>query len=124
MPMSGTELRFAALVDFQGPLPACEPYRPPAERILAGDPVQTAHNYYSSSDGRFHSGVWTCQPGKWRVVFTENEFCQLTAGLLIVTGDDGKTQTFKAGDAFVSPSGFTGVWEVVEPARKVYAIYD
>lgn len=122
--MQTPPMRFAPLIDFAGPLPFCEPYRPPAERILAGDPVQTAHNFYSSADGRFHSGIWTCAPGKWRVVFAESEFCQLLEGVLVVTGDDGLVRTFRAGDAFVSPSGFTGTWEVIEAARKVYAIYE
>lgn len=117
-------MTFAPLIDFAGPLPHAEPYRPLAERVLAGDPVQTAHNLHSSPDGRFHSGIWTCAPGKWRVVFTETEFCQLLQGVLVVTGDDGVERTFREGDAFVSPSGFTGIWEVVEPARKVYAIYE
>ena len=76
-------LRFAPFIDFAGPLPPGEPYRPQTDRILAGDPVQTAHNFYSSADGRFQSGVWTCQPGKWRVVFTEHEFCQLLEGVLV-----------------------------------------
>jgi uncharacterized cupin superfamily protein len=48
----------------------------------------------------------------------------LLEGVLVVTGDDGMERTFRAGDAFVSPSGFTGIWEVVEPAKKVYAIYE
>ncbi|MCB1483430.1 MAG: cupin domain-containing protein [Hyphomicrobiaceae bacterium] len=125
MPEHTPALRFAPLIDFAGNLPPSEPYRPLAERILSGDPVQTAHNFYSSADGHFHCGVWTCQPGKWRVVFTEHEFCQILEGVLVVTGDDGASErTFRAGDAFVSPAGFTGIWEVIEPAKKVYAIYE
>jgi uncharacterized cupin superfamily protein len=31
---------------------------------------------------------------------------------------------YGAGDAFVSPAGFTGTWEVREHARKHYAIYE
>ena len=33
-------------------------------------------------------------------------------------------RTFRAGDAFVSPAGFTGTWEIVEPAKKLYAYYE
>ena len=104
--------------------PAPEPYRPPADRILAGDPVQRVWNLHSSDDGHFHSGVWECQPGKWRVVFTETEFCHLLEGVIVVTSQDGATRRFVAGEAFVSPSGFEGTWEVVELARKRYAIYE
>ncbi|MEQ1653863.1 MAG: transcriptional regulator, partial [Hyphomicrobium sp.] len=47
-------------------------YHPEADRILEGDPAQSAANMFSSADGRFNCGVWTCQPGKWRVVFSES----------------------------------------------------
>lgn len=106
----------------QGPAP--QHYRPDAERILAGDPAQTATILFQSADGRFASGIWECERGKWRVVFTESEFCQLLAGTIVVRGDDGSERTFKAGDAFVSPAGFTGTWEVVERAKKYFAYYE
>ena len=111
-------------IPFDGSLPEPQQYRPAADRIVAGDPAQTAWNLYSSADGRFHSGIWECGVGKWRVVFTEHEFCQLLEGEILVTGDDGSQRLYRAGDAFVSPSGFTGWWEVRRPARKYYAIYE
>jgi uncharacterized cupin superfamily protein len=27
------------------------------------------------------------------------------------------------GDPFVSAAGFTGTWEIIEPAKKLYAYY-
>jgi uncharacterized cupin superfamily protein len=117
-------LKIPALINFQGALPAPETFRPPAERIVAGDPVQQAQNLFSSADGRFHSGIWRAERGTWRVVFTESEFCHLLEGVITVRGDDGSVATFKAGDAFVSPAGFTGTWEIVEPAKKYYAFYE
>lgn len=115
---------FPALVEFSSAKLEASTYRPERDRILAGDPVQTATNLFSSGDEAFHCGIWTCEPGKWRVVFTETEFCQLTEGVIIVTGDDGVSRTFRAGDAFVTNEGFTGTWDVVERAKKVYAIYE
>lgn len=112
------------VIPFQGPLPEPQRYHPPAERIISGDPAQSATNLFQSTDGRFNSGIWESAPGKWRVVFTESEFCHLLAGVIVVRGDDGSERTFKAGDAFVSPAGFTGTWEVLEPAKKFYAFYE
>lgn len=120
--MPGAE--HASVISFKGPMPEPLRYAPDADRILSGNPAQTAWNLFSSTDGRFHSGIWESEPGAWRVVFTESEFCQLLAGKLIVTGDDGSVNTYVAGDAFVTPAGFTGTWEVVETARKVYAYYE
>jgi uncharacterized protein len=97
---------------------------PPPERVLVGAPVQRAFNQFTSSDGRFHCGIWEGAVGKWRVAFTENEFCHLLAGVVVVTDEAGRTRTFRAGDAFVTPAGFAGSWEVLEPARKYYAIYE
>lgn len=122
--MSDLPPTFQPVVDFSGPLPAPTQWRPPPDRVVSGDPAQRAWNLYASADGRFQSGIWECQPGKWRVIFTEHEFCHLLAGRIEVTGDDGSVRTFAAGDALVSPSGFTGYWNVLEPARKYYVIYE
>jgi len=112
------------VVSFQDPLPEPHRYRPQADRILSGDPAQAATNLFQSSDGRFNSGIWEAQRGKWRVVFAESEFCHLLSGVIVVTGDDGSQRTFRAGDAFVSPAGFSGTWEIVEAAKKLYAYYE
>lgn len=115
---------FPAVIALADSGPAPESYRPAADRLLTGDPVQTVSNRFSSTDGRFNCGIWTGAVGSWRVVFTENEFCHLLEGLVVVTGDDGSSRTFRAGDAFVMPAGFTGVWDIREPARKYYAVYE
>lgn len=44
--------------------------------------------------------------------------------MIVVTDEAGTRTTFRAGDAFVSPAGFTGTWEIVEPARKLFAFYE
>lgn len=120
-----TEIQdFPKLVLFQGVLPAGDVYHPADDRIVAGNPAQCAQNLFQSADGRFNSGIWSSDPGTWRVVFTEAEFCHIIEGVIIVRGDDGSEATFRAGDAFVTPAGFTGTWEVVEPAKKYYAVYE
>jgi len=58
------------------------------------------------------------------VRYTENEFCHLTAGRLIVIADTGERHEFAAGDSFVIPAGFAGTWEVVEDCSKLYAIFE
>ena len=115
---------FRPAISFDAAAPPANDYRPAPERIVSGDPAQRSWNYYSSPDGHFHSGLWECAVGKWRVIFTESEFCHLLAGVIVVTGDDGSEREFRAGDAFISPSGFTGWWDVRERARKYYAIHE
>jgi uncharacterized cupin superfamily protein len=94
------------------------------DRLLSGRPTQAVANAFSSPDARFHCGVWEADAGAWRVHYTEHEFCHLLAGRLRLRGDDGAETVWEAGQSFVVPAGFSGTWEVLEPARKLYAIYE
>jgi uncharacterized cupin superfamily protein len=96
-----------------------------AERLVTGQPQQAVGNAYSTPDERFHCGVWEGDVGAWRVHYTEHEFCHLLSGRVRLRSDDGEeVVTLEAGQSFVVPAGFTGVWEVLETARKLYAIYE
>ena len=92
-------------------------------RVLGGTPSTTTSNYYTSADDRFFSGEWTSTPGKWAVVYDEDEFVLILAGRCTLTSAEGIAETFGPGDSFVIPRGFAGTWETLEPLRKVYAIY-
>ena len=81
-------------------------------------------NLYTDDTGRFFGGIWRSSKGAWHVSYTENELCVLTEGRVRISDDHGRFWTFGPGDCFVMPAGFRGVWEVLEPARKFYAIYE
>ncbi len=95
-------------------------------RLAAGSPLpeQFVRNAYTDASGRFFAGTWRSSVGAWRVTYTENEMCVLTAGRIRITDDQGRQVTFGPGDSFVMPAGFSGLWEVLEPAQKFYAIYE
>jgi uncharacterized protein len=93
-------------------------------RLVAGQPLQRIANAYSSDDQAFHCGVWEGDVGAWRVHYTEHEFCHMLAGQVRIAGDDGSERIVAAGESFVIPAGFSGVWEVLAPARKLYAVYE
>jgi uncharacterized protein len=95
-------------------------------RLAPGSPVpeQFVRNGYTDATGRFFGGLWRSSVGAWRVSYTENELCTLTAGRVRVSDDAGRSWTFVPGDTFVMPAGFEGLWEVLQPAQKVYAIYE
>lgn len=93
-------------------------------RVVDGQPRQAIANTWSDPSEAFHCGVWAGGPGAWRVRYTEHEFCHMLAGRVRIVGDDGGESVFGAGDSFVIPAGFTGIWEVLEPARKLYAVYE
>ena len=96
----------------------------PAERLLAGSPQQSISNYFTDPSGQFFAGRWSSTRGKWRVRYTENELCVMTAGKIVLTGEDGAVNSFGAGDAFVVPAGFSGTWEVLVDCTKIYAIFE
>ncbi len=74
--------------------------------------------------GEFFCGIWTSTAGKWRVRYTEHEFCVIIEGRVRIESLSGEKHELKAGDAFVVPAGFEGVWEVSEPCKKWYAIFE
>lgn len=119
-----TEAIAPRIVNFANETPETTTLKPPADRLLEGDPEQIARNYFSDATGRFFAGVWESTPGRWRVRYTENEFCHLTRGRIRIEDGRGNHWTFAAGDSFVIPAGFSGTWQVLEPTAKLYVIYE
>jgi phosphoethanolamine N-methyltransferase len=91
---------------------------------ISGKPRTTTQNFYTDATGSFFSGIWTSTKGKWPVAYEEEEFVYLLSGKAKLTASNGKSKTFKKGDAFMIPAGFTGSWETLAPIRKFYAIQD
>jgi uncharacterized protein len=97
---------------------------PAADRVLSGSPEHRVWNYFTDATQTFFAGRWSGTRGTWRVRYTENELCVMTAGRVVITSDVGERSTFGPGDAFVIPAGFSGTWEVLEDCSKVYAIFE
>jgi hypothetical protein len=101
-----------------------EHYRPAAEKVLKGDPEQSVRNHYGSPCGQFNAGIWEGAIGHWTVNYTEHEYCEILQGVSVLRDKDGNAKTLRAGDRFVIPAGFSGTWEVLEPCRKVYVMFE
>lgn len=99
-------------------------YLPPTEKIISGRPLQRIWSHYTGSSERFSVGVWECEPGAWRVHYTEEEYCRILTGRSLLTNADGVVREVVAGDEFVIPRDFKGIWEVIECTRKTYVIYE
>jgi uncharacterized protein len=97
---------------------------PPAERRIAGTPQLSVRNYYADPTQQFFAGRWAATRGKWRVRYTENELCVMTAGRVVIESDSGERSSFGPGAAFLVPAGFSGTWEVLEDCAKIYAIFE
>jgi uncharacterized protein len=103
---------------------AGEEYHVAPDKLLAGNPRQTAWVHYSDPGGKVSVGYWRSEPGKWRIAYTEVEYCQILEGISIITDDTGVAVRLGPGDSFVVPRGFTGSWEVVVSTRKLFVIYE
>ena len=111
------------IIDFAKPVPA-ESTSPAADRLLSGNPRQRFANHFTDATQQFFSGTWSSTPGKWRIRYTESEFCCLTQGRVVLSNGDGQRWEFGPGSAFVVPAGFEGTWEVLEDCTKFYAIFE
>ena len=112
-----------SIVRLEGP-GSWEDCGPATDRILEGRPAHRACNAFTDASGQFFCGRWSSAPGRWRVRYTENELCVITAGRVTIESAAGERQSFAVGDAFVVPSGFEGTWTVHEECTKFYAIFE
>jgi uncharacterized protein len=111
------------IIDFRSSQDS-EATSPAAERLVEGNPRQLITNYFSDSTQQFHSGRWSSTPGKWRIRYTESEFCCLTQGRVVLENKTGQRWEFGVGEGFVVPAGFEGTWEVIEDCTKFYALFE
>lgn len=106
------------------PIEAAEWQAVDAAKVAQGAPRSAYRIAYTSRDARFTCGVYECTAGKWRVEYTEDEFCTLIEGRVRLTADDGGSAEFAAPQSFVIPVGFKGFWEPLGNLRKYFVIYE
>jgi uncharacterized cupin superfamily protein len=101
-----------------------EEYFLPPDKLLQGNPRQTVWLHYTDQSGQFMVGIWHSERGRWKILYTEQEYCRMLEGVSVITDQAGVAITVRAGDELVIPAGFSGTWEVHEPTRKHFVIYD
>jgi len=100
-----------------------ESYHLAPDKLIAGNPKQEVWLQYSNESQQYLVGIWASERGKWKVAYTEEEYCELLEGRSVISDLSGNAVTVTRGDRFVVPRGFAGTWEVVEPTRKVFVIH-
>ncbi len=72
-----------------------------------------------SGDISVKVGVWEAGAGKLNLNnFPFTEYVLMISGKVIVTDKGGQSNTFKSGDTFVIPKGWSGTWDVQERMKK------
>jgi uncharacterized cupin superfamily protein len=97
----------------------------PAELIASGSPTQKGHEFFSSVNGRVSVGAWDSTPyEEVKGPYSVDEVMLLLEGSLVIENEDGSTQTFNAGDAFLIPKGAVLAWKQSEYLRKYFFIHN
>lgn len=94
--------------------------RPAAGKLVSGDPVHSTWPHFEKNG--LYCGIWQSTPGAWRVQYDEWEYVNILSGHSILHGPDGSLTHLRAGDRYIIPQGFSGIWEVVETTVKDYVI--
>lgn len=93
-------------------------------KVIAGNPVESAHNYFLDKSGKFMTGVWECEKGTLKLSsYPFDEYCHIIKGEVHITDQKGNTEIFKKGDHFSIAKGFKGTWHMPKTVRKFYTIY-
>jgi uncharacterized cupin superfamily protein len=90
-----------------------------------GDPVthvRTAVGAVPDTEG-VKLGIWEATPGRWERVIVQSEFSYFISGHCFFT-PAGSTEAIEiqAGDSVYFPENSLGVWDIVEPTKKAFAI--
>lgn len=102
---------------------------PKPERLVTGNPRRDTWEGVSTplaGAQRLHSGVWRCEPGRWRIAFgpSQQEVFTVLEGLCRVHTEGGDFKEVGPGEALHIPAGFRGEFEVIEAVLKTYVTVD
>lgn len=87
-------------------------------------PREAGKVLYRESSGRFAVGIWQGEKGDLHINdYPVHEFCRLHSGSVTLIDTNGQQQSFAAGDSFVIPMGFCGLWRTHSTARKTFTCY-
>lgn len=77
---------------------------------------------FTNDAGTMSVGLWDTEVMTSELYpFPYHEFAQVLDGSVTITGEDGSSETFGAGDAFFIPKGTITRWHVPTYLRKYYA---
>ena len=102
-----------------------ESANPSPEKILVGIPRVRVSNQFTDPTQQFFCGFWSS---------TSRQVARALYRVRAVRAHRGPGATgviagrarhdFRAGDAFLVPAGYEGTWEVAEPCKKWYAVFE
>ena len=96
-----------------------------SENVIAGEPTEVGHTYFTDGTGQLEAGVWECTAYTSRFdAYPVDEFCFILSGSVVITDSSGHSETLNSGDSFIIPKGLKCTWHMPETMRKYYVILD
>lgn len=97
-----------------------------SENVVAGDPTEIGHTYFTDGTGQLEAGIWECTAytSKFDDGYPVDEFAVILSGSVVITDETGHSEIFTAGDSYVIPKGLKLTWHMPETMRKYYVILD
>lgn len=98
--------------------------QPRIERREVGAPRRETWTLYQHAGDGVDAGIWTCEPGRWRIVFGahQHEYFFVLEGRVRLHDAQGGFTEVGPGQAAVIPAGFVGSFEVLERVRKHFVV--
>ncbi len=97
---------------------------PVKDDVVEGEPLERQHLVHNDprpAGGVSRAGVWEATPYTCRLDdYACDEFCVVLEGSVTMIDEDGHEETFRAGDTFLIPKGFTGYWKQTETIKKFF----
>jgi uncharacterized cupin superfamily protein len=75
-----------------------------------------------TKDKLVSAGFWSCTAGKFKWVYTWDEFVNILEGEVTIREEGGPTHNLKAGDVAHFPRGLTTYWHVPRFVRKYFVL--
>jgi uncharacterized cupin superfamily protein len=117
MPQSLSVIRIGASPDSSAELP---PWPWNAADVLLADGMKPV-GMKSYEDRGLTLGTWACNEGAVEIQgHAVDEACFVVRGKVTLTDAEGQSETFGAGEAFLLPRGFRGVWAQSDDFMKLF----
>ena len=100
---------------------------PRVDRRLAGGPRRETWTAFEAPQGDLSAGVWTCEPGHWRIVFPPHKdeyFFVLEGRLRLHDAARGTATEVQAGHGAVAAGCFEGGCEVIATVREHFVVVE
>ena len=101
-----------------------ESANPSPEKILAGIPRTRVSNQYADGTAAILLRHLDQHRRQMAGAIYRTRVLRAHRGPRAHRVDQRRAHELRAGDAFVVPAGFEGIWEVAEPCKKWYAIFE